>query len=98
MYVDEELCEFIPLDIKIGAIYKLECKKEMEGSTVRIQQDESSPMVICNPTVEYRVVFKENSLTVGLKVENRNGDIFEEAAKTGEDLEKLGPKVEKLLV
>ena len=54
-------------------------------------------MVICNPTVEYRVVFVVNSLTLGLKVENRNGDISEEEAKTGEGLEQLGSKVEKLV-
>lgn len=70
----------------------------MEGSTVKVQQDKSIKMVICNPTVLYRVVFKENSLTLGLKVENRKGDIFEEPANIGEGLEKLESKVEKLVV
>ena len=55
-------------------------------------------MVICNPTVEYRVLFQENGLTLGLKAENTNGDVFEEAAQTGEGLDKLGSKVEKLVV
>jgi hypothetical protein len=74
------------------------CKKELEGSTVRIQQAEEGTMVICNPTVEYRVLFQENGLTLGLKAENTNGDVFEEAAQTGEGLDKLGSKVEKLVI
>ena len=42
----------------------------MEGSYVKIQMAEIGYMMVCNPSVDYRVAFSEDGLIVGVKVQN----------------------------